>query len=126
MKKIIIILLINLWTAIFCYSEDIYPKKLNDSLVIITSHQLKLSNLKFLELDKEININKQLNNKIILMDSIIKNQNKIDSINVTKIQSLEQINKTLNKNVKKNKVLYFCIGSGIGISIGTLLMLIVR
>lgn len=60
------------------------------------------------------------------MDSIIKNQNKIDSINVTKIQSLEQINKTLNKNVKKNKVLYFCIGSGIGISIGTLLMLIVR
>ena len=130
MKKIIILLLINLLIPIYGFSENIYPKKLNDSLVIITADQLKLTNLKFLELEKLSKENIQLNNKIVLMDSLIVNQNKIDSININNINKLESLNTDLQNQLNKQNKLFklknFLGGTVIGVTLGVLITLIIK
>ena len=122
MKKISLLLLINLLTAISCFSQDIYPKKLNDSLVIITSEQLKQTNLIFLEHDKLSKENKMLYDKVSLLDSLNNNYVKIDSLNTITINSLKQ---ELNEKTKKNKpIKNYLIGGSFGAILGLVLGII--
>ena len=122
MKKISLLLLINLLTAISCFSQDIYPKKLNDSLVIITSEQLKQTNLIFLEHDKLSKENKMLYNKVSLLDSLNNNYVKIDSLNTITINSLKQ---ELKEKAKKNKpIKNYLIGGSFGAVLGLVLGII--
>lgn len=104
-------------TAISCFSQDIYPKKLNDSLVVITADQLKQTNLIFLEHSKLSNENKLLYDKINLLDSLNSNYVKIDSINTIKINNL---NKELKAKSKKSYKGYI-IGGGAGTILGLIL-----
>jgi hypothetical protein len=122
MKKISLLLLINLLTAISCFSQDIYPKKLNDSLVIITSEQLKKTNLIFLEHNKLSKENKMLYDKVSLLDSLNNNYVKIDSLNTITINSLKQ---ELNEKAKKNKpIKNYLIGGSFGAILGLVLGII--
>ncbi len=122
MKKISLLLLINLLTAISCFSQDIYPKKLNDSLVIITADQLKQTNLIFLEHDKLLKENSMLYNKINLLDSLNNNYVKIDSLNNITINNLKQ---ELDAKAKKNKpIKNYIIGGSFGAIIGLVLGII--
>jgi len=121
MKKINLLLLISLLTAISGFSQDTYPKKLNDTLVIITSDQLKQTNLIFLEHDKLSKENKQLYSKVALLDSINNNYVKIDSLNNVTISNLKR---ELDKKSKNKPVKNYLIGGGVGTILGLILGII--
>lgn len=122
MKKISLLLLISLLTAISCFSQDIYPKKLNDSLVVITANQLKQTNLIFLEHDKLSNENKMLYNKITLLDSLNNNYVKIDSINNITINNLKQELSKKSKSPVKHYIIGGSFGAVLGLILGILLL----
>lgn len=130
MKRITILFLISLLTAISGFSEDIYPKKLNDTLVIITSTQLKQSNLIFLEKEKLSKENKELEEKIVLQNQIINNYIQVDSLRVVEQQQfklqIENLNKEIRKKSKsslRNGLIY---GGIAGISLTSILFLLLR
>ena len=82
MRKILLILLINISPMIYCFTQDTYPKIIRDSLLVITPEQLKQTNLIFLE-------HNVFKNKINELEDIIKIQN--------------DINNNLNKDIYLNK-----------------------
>lgn len=97
MKKLIILFLISLLIPTVSFSQIIYPKILNDSLIVITPIQLKQCNLIFIEHEKQKLLIPQLENKIISL-------NKINSI-LEKSDSLRSIQNqkdfiTINNNLK--------------------------
>lgn len=122
MKKISLLLLISLLTAISSFSQDTYPKKLNDSLVVITANQLKQTNLIFLEHDKLSNENKMLYNKITLLDSLNNNYAKIDSINNITINNLKQELSKKSKSPVKHYIIGGSFGAVLGLILGILLL----
>lgn len=122
MKKISLLLLISLLTAISCFSQDIYPKKLNDSLVVITANQLKQTNLIFLEHDKLSNENKMLYSKVALLDSLNNNYVKIDSINNITINNLKQELAKKSKKPIKQYIIGGSFGAVLGLVLGILLL----
>lgn len=93
MKRSTILFIISLLTTIAISSQDIYPKKLNDSLVVITADQLKQTNLIFLEHSHLIQENDILSEKLDLQDELIFNYQQMDSINRT---NLIKLNKELD------------------------------
>lgn len=116
MKRSVILLLISLLTTIAIFSQNTYPKNLNDSLVIITAEQLKETNLIFLEHSYLTNQNKLLIDELNTKDEIILNYQQIDSINRGRIIKLvdeldfskskvDRLSKQLNNHKK-----YFWIG----------------
>jgi len=109
-------------TAISCFSQDIYPKKLNDSLVVITANQLKQTNLIFLEHDKLSNENKMLYNKVALLDSLNNNYVKIDSINNITINNLKQELAKKSKKPIKQYIIGGSFGAVLGLVLGILLL----
>lgn len=118
MKRNVILLLVSLLTTIVTFSQDIYPKNIGDSLVIITANQLKEANLIFLEHSQLINENNILYDKLDLQDELIFNYQQMDSINRANIITLNnQLDFTKNKVDKLTKQLnnhkvYFWIGGG--------------
>lgn len=122
MKKISLLLLISLLTAISCFSQDIYPKKLNDSLVVITANQLKQTNLIFLEHGKLSKENKMLYNKVALLDSLNNNYVKIDSINNITINNLKQELSKKSKKPIKHYIIGGSFGAVLGLVLGMLLL----
>lgn len=122
MKKISLLLLISLLTAISSFSQDTYPKKLNDSLVVITANQLKQTNLIFLEHNKLSNENKMLYNKITLLDSLNNNYVKIDSINNIAINNLKQELSKKSKSPVKHYIIGGSFGAVLGLILGILLL----
>lgn len=103
---------------------------MGDSLVLITTDQLKQSNLIFLEHDKLSKENIQLNKKIKYQEEIINNYSKIDSLNVLKQQELSNRITDLQSEIKKksksslrNGIL---IGGGVGIVVTSLVFLLIR
>lgn len=103
---------------------------MGDSLVLITTDQLKQSNLIFLEHDKLSKENIQLNKKIKYQEEIINNYSKIDSLNVLKQQELSNKITDLQSEIKKksksslrNGIL---IGGGVGIVVTSLVFLLIR
>ena len=100
MKKLTILLLINLLIPILSFSQTIYPKIAEDSTIVISPIQLKQTNLIFSEHSKLLleNINYK---------NLITNYQKIDSVNNEKIDIYymkiqEQSNVITNLNKKLN------------------------
>ena len=114
-----------------CFSQNIYkyPKVINDSLVVITHNQLKVTNLIFVEhaklamlypiQERKIAVYKQLESEYKLNDSIkskqiIEHQNTINE----NIKTINSLNSTIsNKNKKIKRIRNWAIGSTI-INIG--------
>ena len=116
MRRILIILLISIFQKTLCFSQTIYPKIVSDSLVLITSSQLKQTNLIFAEHQKLKSINVQLDAKFDLQEEIssIFNQSamikdlqiaNLEAINDINKSTLLNINKELNQYKKKQKLL---------------------
>ena len=103
---------------------------MGDSLVLITTDQLKQTNLILLEHDKLSKENVLLNKKIEYQEEIITNYAKIDSLNILKQQELNnQITSLQSEIKKKSKVSLrngILIGGGIGIAVTSLVFLLIR
>ena len=78
-------------------SQSIYPKILNDSLVVITAKQLKATNLIFLEHGKFKAENEQLNKQIINYNKLIVNYQATDSIKTIELKEFGKTAADLNK-----------------------------
>ena len=125
MKRIVIYCLLSLLTLNVSFSQNTYPKTLGDTIVIISSEQLKITNQIFLE-----------HKKLLVSDSIYKKQNKslrealdlslqLDSINEAKITSYREAIATYEKTQvrlkKKNKIFGFSL---LGTVVGIVLLLL--
>ena len=132
MRKILIILLISIFPKILCFSQTTYPRIVSDSLVLITSSQLKQTNLIFVEHQKLKSMNIQLDVKFNLQEEISSLFNQSTMIKDLQIANLEAINdinkstllntnKELNQYKKKQKLLVIG-GCTIGVSLTLLLL----
>lgn len=127
MKRLGILLLITLSVTITCFSTNILKTTNNDSTVLITSNQLKYTNLIFAEHQKLLEENSLLirqidnyKNKIVLM-------NQTDSLRLSQIDNYQKINQIykdnnqqlLSKISSKSKLITalsvgsFCLGIGL-------------
>ena len=79
MRRILIILLISIFQKTLCFSQTIYPRIVSDSLILITSSQLKQTNLIFAEHQKLKSMNVQLDAKFDLQEEISSIFNQSDS-----------------------------------------------
>lgn len=137
MKKNIILLLLSLSIATFCFSQNTYPKSLNDSLVIITTEQLKQTNLIFLEKNKLELQNSEYKKQIDTYKTLINNYSKTDSLRLETIDLLnneiancEEIiidrNNQIYKLENKNKLWKGLTIGGFTVSATLLILLLVR
>ena len=106
-SKFAILLLLSLLTPTVSFSQDTYPKIVNDTLILLTSSQLKHTNLIFAE-------HKMLLNKVDLLESQIWQYKKLVSnyeyndsllsciINTDREYFNSKIN-ILNSEIKKSK-----------------------
>lgn len=125
MRKLGILLLINLLTPIAVSSQTIskntYPKILGDSIVLITPEQLKETNLIF----NEHNLLKAkvplLERKIQVLTEINDNHSKIDSLRVQEINQYKANVDKLKKSIKIKNTLITGISSGFVVSLLLLL-----
>lgn len=118
MKRSMILLTISLLTTIAISSQNIYPKNIGDSLVIITADQLKEANLIFLEHSYLVDENNFLLDEVDLKNELIFNYQQMDSINranIIKLTNELDFSKSkvdrLNKQLSNHKK-YFWIGGG--------------
>ena len=132
MKKSLLILLINLFLVTASFSQTTYPKIYNDSLIVITQQQLKLTDKIFLEHEKLLEENYLFTNQIKNLEKIKENDLKIDSLRRTQIkeyteqiQSDKKIIDSLNSKVsKKDKYVRILEGTTIGGLIAAILLLL--
>lgn len=115
MKRIVLLLCINLLTATVCSSQTIYPQIASDSTVIISHKQLKQTNLLFLEHKKFKEVNKELNNQIINYKKLVNNYELQDSLYEKRISYLDNKLKISNNTIQKNNTTikvyrFLCIG----------------
>ena len=115
MKRIVLLLCINLLTATVCSSQTIYPQIASDSTVIISHKQLKQTNLIFLEHKKFKEVNKELNNQIINYKKLVNNYESQDSLYEKRISYLDNKLKISNDKIHKNNTTikvyrFLCIG----------------
>ena len=115
-----------------CFSQTIYPRIVSDSLVLITSSQLKQTNLIFAEHQKLKSMNVQLDAKFDLQEEIssIFNQSAmIKDLQIANLEAINDINKStllntnkeLNQYKKKQKLLVIG-GCTVGVSLALLLL----
>lgn len=83
-------------------SQTTYPKQLSDSTIVITKDQLKQANLLFLERDKLILENQQLNDLVVSYDDLISNMEKTDSLKNEQIVTLMNGLKDSEIEIKDN------------------------
>ena len=126
MKRIVVLLLISLSIAICGFSQNTYPRTLTDSTVEITNEQLKQTNLVFLEHHKLTLENKNLKSKINLLDSIIVNNNKVDSLRVIDYTNLQTDYESLKKKCKISRTKSFLTGSLIGVAITSIIAILIK
>lgn len=115
MKRIVLLLCINLLTAIVCSSQTIYPQIASDSTVIISHKQLKQTNLIFLEHKKFKEVNEELNNQIINYRKLVDNYELQDSLYRERVSYLDDELKISNSKIHKNSTTikvyrFLCIG----------------
>lgn len=134
MKRIAILFLTILLVRITCFSSNTSEVTRQDSIVSITSDQLKYANLIFVEHKKLLEENdlltKQVQNYQAKTDLLLKT----DSLRVSQIINLQHINEEyamqiedLNKSIKKRNKAITCwkIG-GITVSVGLVLFLLLK
>lgn len=134
MKRIVILFLIMIFLRIMSFSQNISVDTNQDTIVSITSEQLKYSNLIFIDHEKLLIENSLLSTQLEKQKSKIQLLEKTDSMRVNQIHyykglesnysvQIENLNKTIKNKDKTIKI--FKIG-GITISCGLLLLLIIK
>ena len=109
MRRILIILLISIFQKTLCFSQTIYPRIVSDSLILITSSQLKQTNLIFAEHQKLKSINVQLDAKFDLQEEIssIFNQSAmIKDLQIANLETINDINKSTLLSINKELIQY--------------------
>lgn len=134
MKRIAILFLIILLTKITCFSSTILEATKHDSIVSITSDQLKYTNLIFVEHKKLLGENNLLTQQIQAYQIKNKLLLETDSLRESQILNYQHVNEMytvqiedLNKAIKKKNRAITCwkIG-GITVSIGLILFLFLK
>ena len=134
MKKNILIFLITTLATTISFSQTISRETENDSTVLITSNQLKNTNLIFIEHEKLLKENallyKQLDNYKVSNDLLVQT----DSLRKKEIAEYKLLTESFNDEIKKlnkeikrkdKRLLSWKIG-GITISSGLLLWLLLK
>lgn len=131
MKKSLIVLLINLFLTICCFSQNTYPKITQDSLILITPTQLKQTNLIFLEHSKlKLELDSYINKVNIQSKQIDYYINTIDlkdeSYNIQKeVYTINENN--LKKELRKSNFKSKCfMWGGITVSTSLLVLLLIK
>lgn len=118
-------------------SQNIYPKLVDDSLVVITPQQLKASNLIFLE-HKKLKLERfELNKQLTSYELLTANYAKTDSIRLQQLaraelqmqmydEAISKQREQIAKMNKKNKKLTTLSIGGFAISVGLLLALLIK
>lgn len=118
-------------------SQNMYPKLVDDSLVVITPQQLKASNLIFLE-HKKFKLERfELNKQLTSYELLTANYAKTDSIRLQQLaraelqmqmydEAISKQREQIAKMNKKNKRLTTLSIGGFAISIGLLLALLIK
>jgi len=130
-SKFVIALLLSLLIPTVCFSQTTYPKIVNDSLILLTSSQLKQTNLIFAE-------HNMLLKKVDLLESqtqqykeLIKNYEHSDSVQSELLESnkiyylgkIASLKENIVKEVKKRKIYQLGMFGSIGIAIITLVLI---
>ena len=134
MKRIATLLLAILLTTTICFSQTTSVETNPDSIVSVTSEQLKYANLIFVEHEKLLIENSLLNTQIGNYQSKLKLAEETDSLRLSQISQYKGINEAyslqigeLNKNLsKKDKTI---LGLKIGcvtVSAGIILLLLLK
>ena len=118
-------------------SQNMYPKLVDDSLVVITPQQLKASNLIFLE-HKKLKLERfELNKQLASYELLTVNYAKTDSIRLQQLaraelqmqmydEAISKQQEQIAKMNKKNKRLTTLSIGGFAISVGLLLALLIK
>lgn len=118
-------------------SQNMYPKLVDDSLVVITPQQLKASNLIFLE-HKKLKLERfELNKQLTSYELLTANYAKTDSIRLQQLaraelqmqmydEAISKQREQIAKMNKKNKRLTTLSIGGFVISVGLLLALLIK
>lgn len=118
-------------------SQNMYPKLVDDSLVVITPQQLKASNLIFLE-HKKLKLERfELNKQLTSYELLTANYAKTDSIRLQQLaraelqmqmydEAISKQREQIAKMNKKNKRLTTLLIGGFAISVGLLLALLIK
>lgn len=118
-------------------SQNMYPKLVDDSLVVITPQQLKASNLIFLE-HKKLKLERfELNKQLTSYELLTANYAKTDSIRLQQLaraelqmqmydEAISKQREQIAKMNKKNKRLATLSIGGFAISVGLLLALLIK
>ena len=118
-------------------SQNMYPKLVDDSLVVITPQQLKASNLIFLE-HKKLKLERfELNKQLTSYELLTANYAKTDSIRLQQLaraelqmqmydEAISKQREHIAKMNKKNKRLTTLSIGGFAISVGLLLALLIK
>lgn len=118
-------------------SQNMYPKLVDDSLVVITPQQLKASNLIFLE-HKKLKLERfELNKQLTSYELLTANYAKTDSIRLQQLaraelqmqmydEAISKQRERIAKMNKKNKRLTTLSIGGFAISVGLLLALLIK
>ena len=118
-------------------SQNMYPKLVDDSLVVIPPQQLKASNLIFLE-HKKLKLERfELNKQLTSYELLTANYAKTDSIRLQQLaraelqmqmydEAISKQREQIAKMNKKNKRLTTLSIGGFAISVGLLLALLIK
>ena len=118
-------------------SQNMYPKLVDDSLVVITPQQLKASNLIFLE-HKKLKLERfELNKQLTSYELLTANYAKTDSIRLQQLaraelqmqmydEAISKQREQIAKMNKKNKRLTTLSIGGFAISVALLLALLIK
>lgn len=118
-------------------SQNMYPKLVDDSLVVITPQQLKASNLIFLE-HKKLKLERfELSKQLTSYELLTANYAKTDSIRLQQLaraelqmqmydEAISKQREQIAKMNKKNKRLTTLSIGGFAISVGLLLALLIK
>ena len=118
-------------------SQNMYPKLVDDSLVVLTPQQLKASNLIFLE-HKKLKLERfELNKQLTSYELLTANYAKTDSIRLQQLaraelqmqmydEAISKQREQIAKMNKKNKRLTTLSIGGFAISVGLLLALLIK
>lgn len=134
MKRIVTLLLTILLATTICFSQTISTETSPNSIVFITSEQLRYTNLIFVEHEKLLTENELLNTQIGNYQSKLKLAERTDSLRVAQISQYKELGEVyslqiqdLNKSIsKKDKTI---LGLKIGcvtVSVGIILLLLLK
>ena len=114
-SKFTITLLLSLLIPTVSFSQDTYPKIVNDTLILLTSKQLKHTNLIFAEHNMLLKKTDLLESQTQQYKELIRNYEYNDSLHLELLESnktyylsrISALNDSLKKETKKRKLSQF-------------------